>query len=255
MSNVLGDDKRQQVLALGRLGWSPRRLEESTGLHRETAGAYLRAAGIRVRRRGGRPRAWPPKPATTTGVSTDLGTPRPATKEEASTDPERLRPGTVEEITTRAEALPWPPAPGRAPKRPPPHGFVGHLIGAACPVEEEGVHDDEEGVAGLGGSPEGERRSQRSAAGAGPLLGEAEDGGGAEAAPRGGSGPSLTRAAGHGRNAMAIWQDLVGDHGFHVRAAARWAGTDPRGQAGRAPSYGVSSLVNASTASFRAPPS
>ena len=71
MSNVLSDDKRQQVLALGRLGWSLRRIEESTGVRRETAGAYLRAAGIRVRRRGGRPRAWPPKPATTTGVSTD----------------------------------------------------------------------------------------------------------------------------------------------------------------------------------------
>lgn len=57
---------------------------------------------------------------------------------------------------------------------PPPYGFVGHLIGAACPVEEEGVHDDEEGIAGFGGSPEGDRRSQRSAAGAGALLGESE---------------------------------------------------------------------------------
>jgi glycosyltransferase involved in cell wall biosynthesis len=89
-------------------------------------------------------------------------------------------------------------------RTPPPHGFVGHLIGAACPVEEEGVHDDEEGIAGFGGSPEGDRRSQRSAAGAGPLLGEAEDGGGAEAAPRGGSGPSLAGAAGHGSDAVAV---------------------------------------------------
>ncbi len=71
MSNVLGDDKKQSVLALGRLGWSLRRIEESTGVRRETASAYVKAAGIAVRGKGGRPRAWPPKPATTRGVSTE----------------------------------------------------------------------------------------------------------------------------------------------------------------------------------------
>ncbi len=54
MTNVLSDDKKQQVLALGRLGWSLRRIEEETGVRRETAGAYLKAAGIAVRGRGGR---------------------------------------------------------------------------------------------------------------------------------------------------------------------------------------------------------
>jgi len=39
MSNVLSDDKRQQILALGQLGWSLRRIEQSTGVRRETAGA------------------------------------------------------------------------------------------------------------------------------------------------------------------------------------------------------------------------
>jgi hypothetical protein len=29
MGNVLSDDKKQQVLALGRLGWSLRRIEEA----------------------------------------------------------------------------------------------------------------------------------------------------------------------------------------------------------------------------------
>lgn len=53
MSNVLSDDKRQQILALGRLGWSLRRIEQATGVRRETAGAYLKAAGISVRRPGG----------------------------------------------------------------------------------------------------------------------------------------------------------------------------------------------------------
>ena len=49
MSNVLSDDKRQQILALGRLGWSLRRIEQATGVRRETAGAYFKAAGISVR--------------------------------------------------------------------------------------------------------------------------------------------------------------------------------------------------------------
>jgi transposase len=49
MSNVLSDEKRQQIIALGRLGWSLRRIEEATGVRRETAGNYLKAAGISVR--------------------------------------------------------------------------------------------------------------------------------------------------------------------------------------------------------------
>jgi transposase len=53
MSNVLSDDKRQQIIALGRLGWSLRRIEQTTGVRRETASTYLRAAGISVRAPGG----------------------------------------------------------------------------------------------------------------------------------------------------------------------------------------------------------
>ncbi len=49
MANVLSDEKKQQVLALGRLGWSLRKIEEAAGVKRETAGAYLRAASIAVR--------------------------------------------------------------------------------------------------------------------------------------------------------------------------------------------------------------
>jgi transposase len=52
MSNVLSDDKRQQIIALGRLGWSLRRIEEATGVRRETASAYLKTAGIKVRQPG-----------------------------------------------------------------------------------------------------------------------------------------------------------------------------------------------------------
>ena len=49
MSNVLSDDKRQQIIALGRLDWSLRRIEQATGVRRETTSAYLKAAGISVR--------------------------------------------------------------------------------------------------------------------------------------------------------------------------------------------------------------
>ena len=51
--NVLSEEKKQQVLALGRLGWSLRKIEEATGVRRETVGRYLRAQGIEVRRPGG----------------------------------------------------------------------------------------------------------------------------------------------------------------------------------------------------------
>ncbi|WP_434480817.1 IS21 family transposase [Gemmatimonas sp.] len=72
MSNVLDETKQQQVIALGRLGWSLRRIEGATGVRRETVSGYLKAAGVAVRGRGGRPAQWPPpNPATTSEVSTD----------------------------------------------------------------------------------------------------------------------------------------------------------------------------------------
>jgi transposase len=64
MSNVLNEEKKQQVIALGRLGWTLRRIQEATGVRRETAGAYLKAAGIAVRQPGGwGRRRTPAKPA------------------------------------------------------------------------------------------------------------------------------------------------------------------------------------------------
>jgi transposase len=53
VSNVLSEEKKQQVIALGRLGWPLRRIEREAHIRRETAGAYLRAAGIAVRPPGG----------------------------------------------------------------------------------------------------------------------------------------------------------------------------------------------------------
>src|SRR5215469_5773532 len=63
MSNVLSEEKKQQVIALGKLGWPLRRIEQATGVRRETASAYLKEVGVAVRL----PRFWgkrmPPKPA------------------------------------------------------------------------------------------------------------------------------------------------------------------------------------------------
>jgi hypothetical protein len=61
MSNVLDDDTQQQVLALGRLGWTLVRIQAATGIRRETISGYLKAAGIAVRGRG-RPSESKPKP-------------------------------------------------------------------------------------------------------------------------------------------------------------------------------------------------
>src|ERR1039457_4702274 len=76
MGNVLEKAKQEQVIALGRLGWSLRRIEEATGVRRETAGGYLRSAGIALRTPGGWGRKGPSKAATS--VTTDFASSNPA---------------------------------------------------------------------------------------------------------------------------------------------------------------------------------
>jgi len=75
MGNVLQKDKQQQIVALGRLNWPLRQIEQATGVRRETISAYLKAAGIAVRGRG-RPGERPAKPAISPpAVSTDPPSP------------------------------------------------------------------------------------------------------------------------------------------------------------------------------------
>ena len=138
MSNVLTEEKRQQVLALGRLGWSLRRIEEATGIRRETASGYLKAAGLTVRGRG-RPPARPVEPAIPSEVSTDSS--------EMSTG---CSPASATGVSTGDAA----PVSGDRPSR--------ALRASACEPYRELIVD----------------------------------------------------ALGRGRNAMAVWQDLVDDHGF-----------------------------------------
>ena len=79
MANVLSEEKRQQVIALGRLGWSLRRVEAGAGVRRETASAYLKEAGIEVRAPGRWGRT--AKPANEGNeVTTDSGPPEPRPK-------------------------------------------------------------------------------------------------------------------------------------------------------------------------------
>ena len=71
MSNVLNEEKKQQVIALGRLGWSLRRIEAAVHIRRETVAGYLRAMGIPVRPPGGWGKLDAAKPAIE--VITDFG--------------------------------------------------------------------------------------------------------------------------------------------------------------------------------------
>lgn len=101
MSNVLSEEKKQQVIALGRLGWSLRRIEQETGIRRETATSYLKTAGVPVRPPGrwGHPTA---KPAIgVTPDSTAADAPKPAI--EVTPDPATAR------QTVLAEPLPTLP--------------------------------------------------------------------------------------------------------------------------------------------------
>lgn len=79
MSNVLSQEEKQQVIALGRLGWTLRRIEETTGIRRETVSKCLKAAGVALRAPRHRhppaptSRDSPPKPASPGEVIADFG--------------------------------------------------------------------------------------------------------------------------------------------------------------------------------------
>ncbi len=105
MSNVLNEEQKQQVIALGRLGWSLRRIERETRVRRETISAYLKEAGVALRPpRGRQIRA---KPASRAGkVTPDSAPAKPASE--------------AEEVTTdsggeSAGETPAKPEPGRSP--------------------------------------------------------------------------------------------------------------------------------------------
>ena len=73
----MNEEQKQQVIALGRLGWSLRRIERETGVRRETISAYLKEARVALRPpRGRRIRA---KPVSRAGeVTPDSTSTKPA---------------------------------------------------------------------------------------------------------------------------------------------------------------------------------
>ena len=144
----MSEEKQKQVVALGQLGWSLRRIQRETGVRRETAAAYLKAAGVPVSAPGRRSRRAAAKPAIP--VTTDSGAGNAAI--EVTTDPELAKPA-ISVTTDSQSAAPSPasePPPSRSPSA------------SACEPFHELIE------AGLA----------------------------------------------RGRNAMAIWQDLVDQSGF-----------------------------------------
>jgi transposase len=151
MANALSEDKKQQVLALGHLGWSLRRIEQATGIRRETASAYLKAAGVAVRPSGGWGRWAASKPAME--VTTDFGAGETASAASPDLAPPASTPGLTFQTNPSKPAKEVTPDPGRSTRSP---------TASACEPYRELI---ELGIA-------------------------------------------------RGRNAVAIWQDLVCEHGF-----------------------------------------
>jgi len=107
VSNVLNEEQNQQIIALGRLGWSLRRIERETNVRRETVSAYLKEAGIALRPpRGRRIRA---KPASRAGEVTPDSTPAKPASEATEVTPD-----SGEESAGGTDAKPEP-KPARSP--------------------------------------------------------------------------------------------------------------------------------------------
>jgi transposase len=161
MSNVLNEAKKQQVIGLGRLGWPLRRIEQETGVRRETVGAYLKAAGIGVRPPGAWGRRPPAKPANENPVTTgsDAAEPTPTINPDPNT----------ENLSTKEKA--------RATSKP------ANAVTTGFGVESTGLEVEN-------------AKRIRSASDCEPFREAIELG--------------LSR----GRDATAIWQDLIVENGF-----------------------------------------
>jgi transposase len=85
VSNVLSEEKKQQAVALGRLGSSLRRIQKAIGVRRETVSAYLKSVGVAMRPPRGQ--ITPAKLASREdGVITDPRCAKPASPSAVFTD-------------------------------------------------------------------------------------------------------------------------------------------------------------------------
>ena len=188
----MNEQTKQQLIALGRLGWSLRRIQKATGVRRETVAAYLREAGVAVRPPGlwGRGSASPTKEAVVD--------PPPATATAAEAEPACAKPA-IAVITDFGAELATSTGPGEA-------------------------HPDAEGATAGTAATDASSGVGADPVDAKPAKGVTTDFGVAPAEQPASSSPSASACAVHrdaielglacGRNAMAIWQDLVDTRGF-----------------------------------------
>src|SRR5215472_5305403 len=174
MANVLTEEKIQQVLALGRLGWSLRQIQKATHIRRETASQYLKAAGIEVRPSGGWGRR-AAKPANQ--VITDFGAGKAPLR--AIPEPNCNPQASPEKPCTKGEATAKP---------------ANEVITDSEVISDrKQLQPDEVGV----------RWKPATCA---------------QHSPRASACTTYREAIevglSRGRNAMAIWQDLVDEYGF-----------------------------------------
>ena len=98
------------MIALGRLGWPLRRIEEATGVRRETAGEYLRRAGVAIRPVGSWGEKSLAKAATlvTTGFGVETAHPATAVTAESGGSKPAIESKPATSVTTGfcAEATP-----------------------------------------------------------------------------------------------------------------------------------------------------
>ena len=93
----MSDEKKQQIIALGRLGWTTRRIEREIGIRRETVSAYLKEAGVELRRPRGRLLS---KPASRcAGVTSDSAALKADTEATASPDDSAKPASPTEPVT------------------------------------------------------------------------------------------------------------------------------------------------------------
>src|ERR1700751_2003084 len=172
MANVLKDEKKQQIIALGRLGWSLRKIQEATQVRRETISAYRRGAGVKIWPPGRWKREGKAKPAIP--VITGSEAAKPAIPESGGHPNSNLNPTPNPNPNPNPENL---STKGKATSKP-----------AIAVITDFGV--------GLSGQKPEKSKCVGSASTCEPYREIIELG--------------LSRD----RNAMAIWQDLVSDHGF-----------------------------------------
>jgi transposase len=175
MANVLNEEKKQQILALGRLGWPLRQIQKATRIRRETASQYLKAAGIAVRPPGGWGRR-AAKPANE--VITDFGAEKPAI---AAIIDSNCNPKTNPEN---------PSTKGKATSKP-----ANEVIADSDVITDLNPLQRDE----VGALPSEHATSPQRSRSASACTAYRE---------------AIELGLSRGRNAVAIWQDLVDEYGF-----------------------------------------